>query len=115
MRRAKWLDLVEVRRWLTLRCDLCGHRFRWIGDARQATGSRDGKVWHRYCQGYIMATATADERLQVLDLALSVTGVSAYKLRPIAEMRAPDETQRVAASNRVWRVARDLESKDSGS
>jgi hypothetical protein len=42
---------LRIKYWLTLRCDHCGHRFRWKGDARFSTWGGD-KVWHETCQGY---------------------------------------------------------------
>ena len=108
-RRLKRLrDPKEVRRLLTLRCDHCGHKFRWVNDARHSFGNRDGKVLHGPCIAYLTWRTKAEERLTVLALTLDMSGVTDRDVKGAAELRAENEDERVAASNRAFRVFYDL-------
>lgn len=103
----KWLDMAEVHRWLTLRCEECGHRFRWKRDARFAnSGGRE--VFHSSCMSYRIWRKDAEDRLEVLRLALDLGGLSGHDLQVAAELRADTEGERIATSGRVWRVTRAL-------
>ena len=98
----------EIKRWLTLRCDHCGHRFRWKRDHRNSFGNRDGKVWHSPCIAYLQWRAKADERLEVLDVVTDLAGISSRLITGVVENRAENEDQRIKASNQVFRVFYDL-------
>lgn len=76
MSRPKWLNLPEMRRWATLRCEHCGHRFRWKRDYRHSFGNRDGKVYHRWCMSYIEWHRIADERLRILAVTADLAGLT---------------------------------------
>lgn len=111
MRTPRWMRASEVRRWLTLRCAHCGHRFRWTKDARFSFGNRD--VYHNACMGYLVWRRKADERLAVLGVTAELAQVSGRDVRLVMELRAAVESDRAAASDVAWRVFRDLESHDS--
>lgn len=96
------------------RCAHCGHRFAWSGDARHATGNRDGKVFHGPCWAYLMWRAKADERLAVLGLTLDLSGMTDRDVKTAAELRSDDHDERLTASNRAFRVFRDLEKSRAG-
>lgn len=100
-------DPKEVRRLLTLRCAHCGHKFRWMRDARHSFGEC-GEVYHGPCISYVTWRRKADERLGVLALTLDVTGVTDRDIQGAAELRATTDEERVAASNRAFRVFYDL-------
>lgn len=100
-------SLTEIRRWATLRCAHCGHRFRWSRDARNTFGNRDGKVYHSPCIAYIQWRRNAEERLTVVGLLADVSGLSANGMQAVAHGRAP-VGEESAASNLVWRVFSDL-------
>jgi hypothetical protein len=104
-------SLTEMKRWATLRCERCGHRFRWSRDARHSFGNRDGKVYHRPCLEAIMWQSKADERLAILDVVTDLAGISNRLITGVIENRAESEDQRITDSNRSWRVFRDLEKK----
>lgn len=110
MRTPRWLRAAEVRRWMTLRCAHCGHRFRWSGDARFSFGNRD--VYHEPCMGYVVWRRKADERLTVLGVAAEVGRINGRDVGLVMELRAADEGGRAAVSDVAWRVFRDLESHD---
>ena len=97
----------EVRRLLTLRCAHCGHKFRWMRDPRHSNGSGSG-VYHGPCMAYTHWRAKAEERLTVLALTLDVAGVTDRDIKGAAELRATTDRERVAASNRAFRVFYDL-------
>lgn len=101
---AKWLDVMEVRRWLTLRCAHCGHRFRWKRDPRHSFGNHDGRVYHGPCMGYITWRRDAEERLEVLGIACDITRLTSQTITGLVEMRAKDEGERITQSNKVFRV-----------
>ena len=103
----------EVRRLLTLRCAHCGHKFRWINDARHASGNRDGLVYHGPCIAYRTWRRKAEDRLAVLALTLDVAGVTARDIKGAAELRATTTDERVAASNRAFSVFYDLSKETS--
>ena len=118
MKAPRWTDLREVRRWATLRCEHCGHRFRWNRDSRHSFGNRDGRVYHGPCLGYIEWRRRAEERLTVLGLTCELSGLTVRDVTVAAELRATTEDERITASNRTWRVFYDLgrqarESSDS--
>lgn len=106
--KAKWMDAREVKRWLTLRCEHCGHRFRWKRDYRFSFGNRDGKVYHEFCMGYVTWLATAAERLAIVGLLSELSGLTNRDVTVAAELRANSEDQRIGDSSRVFRVFRDL-------
>lgn len=99
----------EVRRKLKLRCAHCGHKFRWLNDGRHSLGNRDGTVYHQPCISYVMWRDRADERLAVLALTLDLSGLAVADVKGAAELRAADHDDRATASNRAFRVFRDLE------
>lgn len=107
MRTPKWLDAKEVRRWATLRCEHCGHRFRWRRDHRSSFGNRDGKVYHGPCMSFLMWKRSAEERMVVLSIACDVAGLSEGDIATVMHLRAQTEDARVAGSNLVFRVFRD--------
>lgn len=100
-------SMTEIRRWATLRCDHCGHRFRWKRDARSSFGNRDSKVYHGPCIAYIQWRRTAEERLTVVGLLAEVSGLNTNDMQAIAHGRAPVGEEHTA-SNLVWRVFYDL-------
>ncbi|MDH5134982.1 MULTISPECIES: hypothetical protein [unclassified Microbacterium] len=102
-------NLTEIKRWATLRCEHCGHRFRWSRDARHSFGNRDGKVYHRPCLEGIVWRSKADDRLAVLDVVTEVAGISNRLVTGVIEIRATSEDERITASNQSWRVFRDLD------
>lgn len=72
----RWRPVFRVRKWITDRCEECGHRFRW-SHARYSYMSTD-KVWHNECQSlrhvrsqldditrYVLATADDTTRWRV--------------------------------------------------
>lgn len=100
-------SLVEIMRWVTLRCAHCGRRFRWSRDARHATGNRDGKVYHGTCLTAIEWRRKAEERLTVVGMLAEVSGLNANDMQAVAFTRAaPGEEH--TAQNFVWRVFYDL-------
>jgi hypothetical protein len=107
MSKPKWLDLKEVQRWATLRCEHCGHRFRWKRDPRHSFGNRDGKVYHGPCMAYLTWRAKADERMFVLGVMSDLTSLGDADIKTVVEMRATDEAERVAHSNISFRVFYD--------
>jgi hypothetical protein len=104
-------DPQEVRRLLTLRCDYCGHKFRWARDARHSFGNGDGKVWHDPCIALVIARGKAEERLEVIGVMAELSGLTASDVRNTMSLR--DEAgQPGSGSNgwdRAWRVFYDLE------
>jgi hypothetical protein len=111
MRIPKWIDLPEVRRWATLRCEHCGHRFRWKRDARHSFGGNQA-VYHQYCMGYITWRRTAEERLYILAVTADLAGLTERDVTIALELLARDEAERTTESNRAWRVFRDLRAAD---
>lgn len=101
-------DITEIRRWATLRCAHCGHRFRWARDARHSFGNRDGKVYHGPCIDAIVWRRKADERLQVVAMLSDLSGLGDKDLQTVAELRATDAPGESTAANLVWRVFYDL-------
>lgn len=100
----------EIRRWATLRCAHCGHRFRWSRDARHSFGDASGKVYHGACQSAIVWRNKAKEAYDVLRLVCDVEGINRRVVTTIAELRAETEEERVAASNKVFRVFYNMNS-----
>lgn len=98
----------RVQRWLVLRCDHCGHRFRWKRDHRSSFGNRDGKVWHGPCIAYVQWHRTAEERLTVLDLVLDISGLDEHDVALISELRTDDAQSRTAMSHKIFRAFYDL-------
>ena len=101
-------SLTEIKRWAKLRCAHCGHRFRWSRDPRSSFGGRDGKVYHGPCIAYLIWRKSAEDRLTVLGLVAEIADLGDSEVGAIAELRAADENERTASSNRVWRVFNDL-------
>lgn len=104
----------EVRRWATLRCAHCGHRFRWNRDARYSFSDASGNVYHGPCQSAIVWRRKSEEAHEVLRLVLDVTGLDSRYVTALAELRAETEEDRVAASNRVFRVFYNMNSAKIG-
>lgn len=102
-------SLKEIKRWATLRCTHCGHRFRWSRDNRFSFGNRDEKVYHGPCIAFLQWRTKADERLAILDVVTDLAGISNRLITGVIENRAESTEQRVAESNRSWRVFRDLD------
>lgn len=103
-------SLTEIRRWATLRCEHCGHRFRWKRDARFSFGNRDGKVYHGPCIAYLQWRTKAGERLAILDVVSEVSGMTARTIEGVIENRTERLSDiRTSQSNRAWRVFRDLD------
>ena len=101
-----------VRRWLTDRCEECGHRFHWKRDARHSFGNRDGKVWHSPCIGLVTWRTKAEERLAVIDLMAQVWGINASDVRELMANRAVrDGYESSNAWNLAGRVFYDLDNK----
>jgi hypothetical protein len=100
----------EIHRWATLRCAHCGHRFRWSQDARHSFSDASGKVYHGPCQSAIVWRNKAEEAYEVMRLILEVKEISQRDVTTIAELRAETEEERVAASNRVFRVLYNMNS-----
>lgn len=89
------------------RCDLCGQRFRWSRDSRHSYTGSD-KHWHGYCQAYIHWRRKADDRLAVLGLVMELVPITDRDVKLATELRAETDDQRVADSNRAFRVFYDL-------
>lgn len=105
----------EIKRWATLRCEHCGHRFRWKRDNRFSFGNRDGKVYHGPCIAYLQWRTKADERLKILDLVTDIAGLNSLTIEGVIENRTERLSDaRTALSNRSWRVFRDLGKLRSG-
>lgn len=100
-------NLTEIRRWLTLRCAHCGHRFRWSRDARHSFGNRDSKVYHDPCINYLIWRTKAEERLVVVGLLADVSGLNTNDMQTVAFTRA-NAGEEHHAQDRVWRVFYDL-------
>lgn len=113
MRRPRWTEPKTIHRWLTKRCEHCGHRFRWSRDARHATGNRDGKVYHGPCRAYLHWRQVAEERLDVVALACDVAGLSGRDLQGIAEMRGTTVPGADNERDKVWRVFDALEQRET--
>lgn len=103
-RLGRLLNWREVRRWATLRCAHCGHRFRWSRDARHSFSDASGNVYHGPCQAAIVWRRKAEDAHEVLAIVCDVTEVNSRDMTAIAELRAGTPDERVAASNRVFRV-----------
>ena len=104
MRLRRLLNWREVRRWATLRCAHCGHRFRWSRDARHSFSDASNDVYHGPCQAAIVWRRKSEEAHEVLGLMLDITGLDSRDVTALAELRAETADERVAASNRVFRV-----------
>lgn len=92
------------------RCDYCGHRFAWKGDARHSYGHGDGKVWHGPCMALLTSRNKAEERLTVLALICDIWEVAGSDVRELMANRAMSEGyERSNAWNLAWRVFYDLE------
>lgn len=112
----RWMRYREVQRWLTIRCDLCGHRFRWKRDARHTRQERGGrKVYHQWCIAYLQWRTDAEERLVVIDeldkLYANEIGQdsSRMELAIMGELTAATEDDRVAIANLLFRVFLSLD------
>lgn len=98
----------EIRRWATLRCAHCGHRFRWSRDARHATGNRDGKVYHGPCLGYIEWHRRAEDRLSLLGWVLDIAQLTPDDVRQVIELRMSMDLSTIDQGGIAWRVFYDL-------
>lgn len=107
-RLAPWWRRFERNGYRRERCEGCGHPFRWSRDPRHSLGNRDGKVWHGPCLSLMTTRAKADERLEVLDLVCDVWEIDDQAAKGVVENRATTDDERVAASNRAFRVFHDL-------
>lgn len=103
---------INLVRWTLDRCEHCGHRFAWKGDARHATGNRDGKVFHGSCLALRTWRTKAEERLWVLDRTLGCSGTSEADVKFFIDFGAETDDERIAASNRAFRVFYDLSKQD---
>lgn len=97
-------SLTEIRRWATLRCAHCGHRFRWSRDPRSATGNRDGKFYHGPCLAYIIWRRDAEERLDVLGWVMDIAGLTPDDVKQILEMRMTLDPATLDQGGKAWRV-----------
>lgn len=111
MRRPKWTDRQEVRRWLTERCEHCGHRFRWKRDARHSFGNRDGKVYHGPCIALVQWRSKAEERLDLLATVCEISGMTGADVQGVISMRASGSPDASTEQNKAWRVFYDLEKR----
>lgn len=111
MRRPRWLDAKELRRWLTKRCEHCGHRFRWKRDARHSFGNGDRKVYHGPCIALVQWRNKAEERLDMLALVCEVAGLTGEDIRGIVEIRTTGTDNASIEQNAAWRVFYDLEQR----
>lgn len=93
----------EVRRLLTLRCEGCGHPFRWYRDQRHSLGNRDGLVWHGPCLSLVVMRQQLEDTRAVLGMLLDVTNVTARDLELVNELRTESGT---SERSRVFRVLR---------
>jgi hypothetical protein len=98
-----------VRRWLTDRCEGCGHRFRWKRDARHSFGNRDGKVWHDPCISLVVWRGKAEERMEVLDVVTDLWEIKEPTVSEILALRRPKYEHN--GRNLGWRVFYDLDNK----
>lgn len=101
-------SLTEIRRWVTLRCAHCGHRFRWSRDPRFATSNRDGKVYHDACLGYIEWRRRAEDRLSVLGWVLDIAQLTPDDVRQVLELRMSMDLSTIDQGGIAWRVFYDL-------
>jgi len=101
-------SLREIRRWLTLRCELCDHRFRWKRDSRHTFGGNRA-VYHEYCMGYVIWRTRAEERLEVVGVMSEVSGMTGRDLQSVLELRTEGAAAGSNAWNRAWRVFYDLD------
>lgn len=85
------------------RCDHCGHRFRWMRDSRHSYSGSD-KVWHGPCQAYIRWRCSAEEFREVLRLVMELSPITDRDVKLATELRATTDAERVANSNRAFRV-----------
>lgn len=56
----------RVASWRKLRCDGCGHRFRWKRDARHALGWNAREVYHGPCASLVTVRSQLDDAYKVL-------------------------------------------------
>lgn len=108
MSRPKWLNLTEVRRWLSLRCEHCGHRFRWKRDSRHSFGGSRA-VYHQACIGFIEWRRSAGERLDILEVAMDIAGIADRDVQTSIELRATTEDERIAGASKAFRVFYDIQ------
>ena len=100
---------INLVRWTLDRCDGCGHRFAWKGDARFGQNS---KTYHEPCLNAQTWRATAEERMQVLELICDVWEVKASDVRELMANRAETEGyERSNAWNLAWRVFYSMEKR----
>ncbi|WP_194385349.1 hypothetical protein [Microbacterium luteum] len=107
-------SLTEIKRWATLRCAHCGHRFRWSRDARHATSNRDGKVYHGPCLAYILWRRDAEQRLDVLGWVMEIADLTPDDVKQVLELRMSMDLSTLDQGGKAWRVFNDL-SKRGGS
>lgn len=111
MRRPRWTEPKTIHRWLTKRCEHCGHRFRWSRDARHATGNRDGKVYHGTCMSYLHWRRVAEERLDMVALTCEIAGLTGRDVQGVVEIRTTGTTDPSTDRDKAWRVFYDLEKR----
>ena len=98
---------INLVRWTLDRCDGCGHRFAWKGDARHGQNSQ---TFHGPCLQAKTWRSKAEERMAVLELVCDVWDVRADDVR---ELMANRQTSEGASRSRgwdlAWRVFYDME------
>ena len=91
---------INLVRWTLDRCDGCGHRFAWKGDARFGQNSQ---TFHQPCLNAQMWHTKADERLEVLAAICDVWEITESDMRDLMQNR--DEAR---GWDLAWRVFRDM-------
>ena len=101
-------SLTEIKRWATLRCAHCRHRFRWSRDPRHATSNRDGKVYHGPCLSYIVWRRDAEQRLDVLGWVMEIADLTPDDVKQVLELRMSMDLSTLDQGGKAWRVFNDL-------
>lgn len=102
---------INLVRWTLDRCDGCGHRFAWKGDARFGLNSQ---TFHEPCLQARTWRTHAEERMQVLELVCDVWGVDAAAVRELfANRQAGEGFERSNAWNLAWRVFYQMEQRQN--
>lgn len=104
----KLKSLTEMKRWATLRCANCGHRFRWSRDARSSFGDQSGKVYHAPCIAYLHWRRSAEDRLRVLGWALDIAHLTPDDVKQVIELRMSMDLSTIDQGGIAWRVFYDL-------
>lgn len=101
-------SFTEIRRWATLRCAHCGHRFRWSHDPRSSFSDRSGKVYHGPCIAYMQWRRSAEDRLKVLGWVLDIAQLTPDDVRQVLELRMSMDLSTLDQGGIAWRVFYDL-------